>query len=93
MKLLEFGFRNVFSYGNKLQTFKIKQNEPNLVLIRGRRGAGKRSIKESIILSIYGKCLDHSIGRVPNRANGNAYVYNKYITNSGKIVETERGLN
>jgi DNA repair exonuclease SbcCD ATPase subunit len=92
MKLLEFGFRNVFSYGNKLQTFKIKQNEPNLVLIRGRRGAGKSSIKESIILSIYGKCLDHSIGRVPNRANGNAYVYNKYITNSGKIVETERGL-
>lgn len=92
MKLLEFGFQNVFSYGNKLQTFKIKQNEPNLVLIRGRRGSGKSSIKESIILSLYGKSLDHSIGKIPNRANGNAFVYNKYVTNSGQLVETERGF-
>lgn len=92
MKLLEFGFKNVFSYGNKLQSFKIKQNEPNLVLLQGRRGAGKSAIKESILLSIYGKSLDHSIGKIPNRANGNAYVYNKYITNKGQLVETERGF-
>lgn len=92
MKLLEFGFKNIFAYGNKLQTIKIKPNTPNLVLLQGAKGQGKSSIKESILLGIYGKSLDHSLGRVPNRTNKNGYVYNKYVTNSGQLVETERGF-
>lgn len=92
MKLLEFGFKNIFSYGNKLQNIKIKQDEANLVLILGPKGQGKSSIKEAIILSIYGKSPFRKIKKVPNRINKNSYLYNKYITNTGQIVETERGL-
>ena len=92
MKLIEFGFKNIFSYGNKLQKFEIKQNEPNLVLVHGKRGGGKSSIKEAIILSAYGKSPNRSLKNIPNRLNKNAYLFTKFISNDGSVVEIERGI-
>lgn len=92
MKLLEFSFKNIFSYGNKLQTIEIKQNEPQLILLCGAKGQGKSSIKEAIGLSAYGKSPNRSLKQIPNRINGNAYLRTKFISNTGELVEIERGL-
>lgn len=92
MKLLEFSFKNIFSYGNKLQTFTIKQDQADLVLIHGKRGGGKSSIKESIILSAYGKSPNRSLKNIPNRQNKNAYLSTKFISPTGDVIDIERGI-
>jgi len=92
MRLLEFSFKNIFSYGNKLQKFEIKPNEPNLLLIHGKRGGGKSSIKEAIVLSAYGKSPNRSLKNIPNRLNKNAYLHTKFVNNQGDIIEIERGI-
>ena len=40
MKLLEFSYKNILSYGNLLQTFKFS-DKPQLILVEGENGAGK----------------------------------------------------
>lgn len=92
MKLVEFSFRNIFSYGNKLQTIKIEQDVPKLVLIQGPKGQGKSSIKEAIIVSAYGKSPTKKLGKIPNRINKNAYLSTKFIDRKGQVIEIERGF-
>jgi DNA repair exonuclease SbcCD ATPase subunit len=92
MKLLEFSFKNIFSYGNKLQRIEITPDQAQLILICGARGQGKSSIKEAMVLSAYGKSPNRSLKVIPNRLNKNAYLQTKFIAQTGEIVEIERGL-
>jgi len=48
MKLLEFSYKNILSYGNLLQTFKFK-DEAQLILVEGENGSGKCLSKDTII--------------------------------------------
>ena len=91
MKLLELSYRNIISYGNVMQTFKFG-DEPRLILVQGENGAGKSSIKEAITVSIYGRSAIRAMKDIPNWINKNAYTRIKFITNSGELVDIERGI-
>jgi DNA repair exonuclease SbcCD ATPase subunit len=91
MKLLEFEFKNILSYGNIIQSFKFK-DEPQLILVEGENGAGKSSIKEALTVGIYGKSAIRKIKDIPNWINRNAYTNVKFITNSGEMVSISRGI-
>lgn len=91
MKVLEWGWRNICSYGNKLQTIEVTE-EPTLVLIQGENGAGKSSMSDALTISLYGKSSIRKIKDIPNRVNKNAYTYNKFITSKGDTVEITRGI-
>lgn len=91
MKLLEFSYKNILSYGNLLQTFTFS-DEPQLILVEGENGAGKSSIKEALTVSIYGRSAIRKMKDIPNWINKNAYTNVKFITNSGEKVEVSRGI-
>lgn len=91
MKIQEFSFRNICSYGNKLQTFKFT-DEPRLILVQGKNGSGKSSISDALTVSIYGKSAIRKIKEIPNRINKNAYTQVKFVTATGKSIEIERGI-
>ena len=91
MKIQEFSFKNICSYGNKLQTFTFT-DEPRLVLIQGENGSGKSSISDALTVSIYGKSAIRKTKEIPNRINKNAYTKIKFITSNGRHIEIERGI-
>lgn len=91
MKILEFAFRNICSYGNKLQSFTFTDN-PRLILVQGNNGSGKSSISDALAISIYGKSAIRMTKEIPNRSNKNAYTYVKFLTDTGRVVEIQRGL-
>jgi DNA repair exonuclease SbcCD ATPase subunit len=91
MKLLEFEYKNILSYGNKLQSFKFK-DAPTLILVEGENGAGKSSIKEAITVGIYGKSAIRKTKDIPNWINQNAYTNVKFLTSSGELVSLSRGI-
>jgi DNA repair exonuclease SbcCD ATPase subunit len=74
-----------------LQTFKF-DDKPGLILVEGENGAGKSSIKEALTVSIYGRSAIRKMKDIPNWINRNAYTNVKFITNSGEIVELDRGI-
>ena len=91
MKIESFAFKNVCSYGNKLQEFTF-DDKPKLVLVQGKNGGGKSSISDALTVSIYGKSAVRKTKEIPNRINKNAYTYIKFRTGNGDSVEIERGL-
>jgi len=91
MKLVEWSYKNILSYGNLLQTFKF-DDTPQLILVEGENGAGKSSIKESLTVSIYGRSAIRKMKDIPNWINKNAYTNVKFLTNSGDFVEIDRGI-
>jgi DNA repair exonuclease SbcCD ATPase subunit len=91
MRLQEFSYKNIISYGNKLQTFKFDDG-PRLILVEGENGAGKSSIKEALTVSIYGRSAIRKMKDIPNWINRNAYTNVKFVTNSGESIEIDRGI-
>ena len=91
MKILELQFKNILSYGNKLQSFKFT-DEPALILVEGENGAGKSSIKEALTVGLYGKSAIRKTKDIPNWINQNAYTNIKFITSTGELVELSRGI-
>lgn len=91
MKLLELSFKNICSYGNKMQVIKFTDT-PQFILVQGLNGAGKSSISDALTVSIYGKSAIRKIKEIPNRLNKNAYTCVKFISSAGKYVEVSRGL-
>ena len=91
MKLLEFSYKNILSYGNKLQRFEFTE-KPQLILVEGENGAGKSSIKEALTVAVYGKSAIRKMKDIPNWINKNAYTNVKFISNSGETIEIDRGI-
>ncbi len=91
MKLLKLSWRNICSYGNKIQEF-IFSEEPELILVEGKNGSGKSSIKEALTISIYGKSAIRKTKDIPNRANKNAYTCAEFLSSTGKSIKLERGI-
>ena len=91
MRIEEFAFKNICSYGNKLQQFKF-DDQAKLVLVQGKNGGGKSSISDALTISIYGKSAVRKTKEIPNRINKNAYTYIKFKSNTGDSIEIERGL-
>lgn len=91
MKLLKLTWRNICSYGNKLQEFVFSE-EPELILVEGKNGSGKSSIKEALTISIYGKSAIRKTKDIPNRANKNAYTCSEFLSSTGDMIKLERGI-
>lgn len=91
MKIKEFSFRNVLSYGNVLQTLKISDG-PKLIAVSGTNGAGKSAIKESLTISVYGKSAVRKMRDIPNWMNRSAYTNVKFDSDSGDAIEIDRGI-
>lgn len=91
MRLSEFSYKNILSYGNKIQTFKF-DDKPGLILVEGENGSGKSSIKEALTVSIYGRSAIRKMKDIPNWINRNAYTSVKFTTTSGELVELSRGI-
>jgi len=91
MKLIEFSYRNILSYGNKIQSFSFDDSS-GLILVEGENGSGKSSIKEALTASIYGRSAIRKMKDIPNWINRNAYTNVKFVTNSGEMIEISRGI-
>ena len=91
MKILNFSFRNLCSYGNKLQSFAFSE-DPQLILVEGKNGGGKSTISDAMTFSIYGKSSIRKTTALPNRLNKNGYTYIDFVTGSGDTISIERGL-
>ena len=91
MRLLEFSYKNILSYGNLIQKFEFK-DEAQLILVEGENGAGKSSIKEALTVAIYGRSAIRKMKDIPNWINKNAYTNIKFVTNSGELVDIDRGI-
>tara|TARA_Y100000389_G_scaffold204849_1_gene260150 strand:- start:10543 stop:12231 length:1689 start_codon:yes stop_codon:yes gene_type:complete len=91
MKFKEIRWKNILSYGNKLQSYKFT-NKPKLVHIQGENGAGKSSIKETLTISAYGKSAIRKMKDIPNWINKTAYTFVDFETTNGDQVILERGI-
>lgn len=91
MRLLEFSYKNILSYGNKIQSFKF-DDKPGLILVEGENGAGKSSIKEALTVAIYGRSAIRKMKDIPNWINRNAQTSVTFVTTSGEKVEITRGV-
>jgi exonuclease SbcC len=91
MKLVKLSWKNICSYGNKLQEFEFSK-DPELILVEGKNGSGKSSIKEALTISIYGKSAIRKTKDIPNRANKNAYTCSEFISFTGDLIKLERGI-
>ena len=91
MKLLKIAWRNICSYGNKLQEFTFSDT-PELILVEGKNGSGKSSIKEALTISLYGKSAVRKTKDIPNRINKNAYTCIDFLSSTGNTIRLERGI-
>jgi DNA repair exonuclease SbcCD ATPase subunit len=91
MKLISFAFKNLCSYGNKLQSFTFSE-DPQLILVEGKNGGGKSTISDALTFSIYGKSSIRKTKELPNRLNKNGYTYVNFVTNNKENIIIERGL-
>jgi len=91
MKIKKFSFKNICSYGNKLQNFTFSE-DPQLILVQGKNGSGKSSISDALTVSLYGKSAIRRTREIPNRINKNAYTQIEFTTSSGDSIEIERGI-
>ena len=91
MKFKKFKWKNLLSYGNKIQEYEFSDSD-ELVLIEGENGSGKSSIKEALTVSAYGRSAIRKMKDIPNWINKSTYTYNEIETSSGDIVVIERGI-
>lgn len=91
MQVRKFSFKNLCSYGNKLQSFEFSL-DPQLVLVEGKNGGGKSTISDALTFAIYGKSAIRKTKELPNRLNKNGYTHIDFLTNAGQEIQIERGL-
>lgn len=89
-------FRNIKSYGNKIQSLEFS-DEGGLILLTGTNGAGKSTIQESIDLSLFNQVRGKQSSKIPlkyfpNRFNKNLQVGINFINNNGDFIEIERKI-
>jgi len=83
MRITKLAWRNFSSYGNKLQELDL--DEPGMKLLIGENGAGKSTISDVVIFSLYGKLPNKKQKDIVNRFNNNLYTkielehYNSHI--------------
>jgi len=78
MKIVKIEWRNIFSYGNKIETLDFG-NEGKLWQLSGRSGSGKSSLLTIPKLLLYGKTEGSDgrpvkIGNIANRINKNGWI-------------------
>ena len=90
MKIKKIEWRNVASYGNKVQKLELPENT-GLIQVFGENGVGKSTISDVITFGLYGKLEGKKLKDIPNRSNKSAWMKIEF-EQDGKIYEVERGL-
>jgi DNA repair exonuclease SbcCD ATPase subunit len=90
MKIKKIEWKNVASYGNKIQKLEFPE-KTGLIQVFGENGVGKSTISDVITFGLYGKLEGKKLKDIPNRSNGNAWMKISF-EEDGKFYEVERGL-
>ena len=91
MKIKSIEFKNIASYGNKVQKIEFSDDKAELYLTLGKNGDGKTTIANAIIFALYGKVEGVRMSDLPNRINRELWVRIKLQCGTMDI-EIERGL-
>jgi len=89
-------FKNVKSYGNKIQEITF-DDKGGITLLSGTNGAGKSTIQETIDLAVFNQVRGKetskiSLKKFPNRTNKELVVDINFNNNNGDNIEIQRKL-
>jgi DNA repair exonuclease SbcCD ATPase subunit len=90
MKIQKIEWKNVASYGNKMQILELPEKS-GLIQVVGENGVGKSTISDVITFGLYGKLEGKKLKDIPNRSNKSAWMKITF-EQDGRIYEVERGL-
>lgn len=90
MKIVKIEWRNIFSYGNKIETLEFG-NEGKLWQLSGRSGSGKSSLLTIPKLLLYGKTEGSDgkpvkTGSIANRINKNGWIRGTIKKGSNEFI-------
>ena len=89
-------FRNIKSYGNKVQRL-VFDEEGGLILLTGTNGAGKSTIQDAIDLAVFNQVRGKQTAKIPlkyfpNRFNRELEVSINFKNSNDDIIEIERKI-
>ena len=89
-------FRNIKSYGNKIQRIEF-DTEGGLILLTGTNGAGKSTIQDSIDLALFNQVRGKQTSKIPlkyfpNRLNKELQVSINFHNSNKDLIEIERRI-
>lgn len=97
MLIEEISLKNFKSFGNNKQKLQLNSNKGELILIKGKNGAGKSSLQQSIDFSLFGivrgkqgKKISKSL--LPNRINKNLETEIIFTNNFNQKIKIQRNL-
>ena len=85
MRFESIEFKNIFAYGEEIHRIDYS-NDGELVLLKGKSGAGKSAILSLPILVLYGKLAKATKAGIANRVNKHGWVRGTIIKNQHKYV-------
>jgi DNA repair exonuclease SbcCD ATPase subunit len=90
MKIKRVLWRNITSYGNKVQTIDF-ENNPGFYMLLGENATGKSSFLSCITFGLYGKVNNKKLKDIANRKNKNGWVRIE-MESKGRQIIIERGV-
>lgn len=85
MRITKISWRNIGSFGNKIQTIEFSANG-QLWHLSGKSGAGKSTLLSLPILALYGKTKDVKVGDIANRVNKKGWIKFECIVNNDEYI-------
>lgn len=90
MKIKRVLWRNMTSYGNRVQTIDF-ENNPGFYMLMGENATGKSSFLSCITFGLYGKVNNKKLKDLANRKNKNGWVRVE-LESKGRQIVIERGV-
>lgn len=90
MKIKRVLWRNITSYGNRVQTIDF-ENNPGFYMLMGENATGKSSFLSCITFGLYGKVNNKKLKDLANRKNKNGWVRVE-LESKGRQIVIERGV-
>ena len=90
MKIKRVLWRNITSYGNRIQTIDF-ENNPGFYMLMGENATGKSSFLSCITFGLYGKVNNKKLKDLANRKNKNGWVRVE-LESKGRQIIIERGV-
>ena len=96
MIIKKLRFRNIKSYGNKIQEITF-DNNGGLILLTGGNGAGKSTIQEAIDLVVFNQVRGKESAKIPlkhfpNRLNNNLEVEVEFYNYNNDLIKMKRQI-
>lgn len=85
MRITKISWRNIGSFGNKIQTIDFSNNG-QLWHLSGKSGAGKSTLLSLPILALYGKTKDVKVGDIANRVNKKGWIKFECMVNNDEYI-------